>query len=155
MVRQQKIKIQWLLFTFYFVIMSVGLPLHKHYCMGDLKKVQLFIQPESCHSSNHNKSISDCCSGKHITEKGETCSTEERNCCSDRLEFYKIDVTTILQNSEKSKININSVFVINSNIFNFVPKNFNNAKLIKTRFNRPLKLPNFRTKIALYQQFIC
>lgn len=158
MFRQEKIKILWLFFTIYFVIVSLGLPLHKHYCLGDLKKIQLFIQPESCHASEHHEEISDCCSGKCSKENEyeNTFSSKEGDCCTDKLEFYKIEITSTKEDIQKSKVQKPLVLFSNNAILNSYSKI--TGKIELQQYNRFIifwKIPDPRTKLTLHQQFIC
>lgn len=155
---QGKIKILWLFFTAYFVVASLGLPLYKHYCQGDLKKVQLFVQPENCHASEHQQNITDCCSGTCGSDTNqEACSSEDSHCCTEKIEFYKIDVTSTKEESQKSsRVYKTSVFHSYDAICNVHHKVQDNRGLLQhNKWIQFWKFPDHKTKLALYQQFIC
>jgi hypothetical protein len=157
MAGQGKIKILWLFFTAYFVVASLGLPLHKHYCLGDLKKIQLFIQPESCHASDAKQGIANCCSGIHnkIKEKDKTCSGKKGKCCSDKFVYCKIDITSVNQISQISKIKELPVYSGNNFSSILVFTGFKNLIYFKSTDIFHKKIPGHRTTLALHQQFIC
>lgn len=159
MIVKGKLNKFWLVFTIYFVLISVGIPLHEHYCKGNLKLVQIFSEPETCHSSDlvfHK--TKDCCSSKcdSALPKGECCSTEKGNCCTNKYELKKIEFQATIEKKDFSKNTsadkpINSDFTIcNKIVFFHECINFKkNGKLYQW------KKPNGKNIITFNQQFIC
>lgn len=158
MLRHEKIKIFWLFFTIYFASLSFGLPLYKHYCLGNLKKVQFFIQPESCHTADHHDEIKDCCSGKCSSDNDmeEALSFNDGDCCTNKFEFYKIDITSTKEEIQKFKVQKPLLFLNNNYIhFSFLKFAGKTELLQYNKFILFRKLPDPRIKLILYQQFIC
>jgi hypothetical protein len=160
MPRQGKINISLLAFTVYFSIVTLGIPLYKHYCEGDLKLIQFFFQPQDCHTAEiHHEDIKDCCSGACGSEKEEqgSCFDDDGKCCTNKLEYYKVDVVSVKYENNKSKANhIDSGFQSDfySKIYLFDLKVYP-EKSLKDHHRIPFNYQKSGKLFTLYQQFIC
>lgn len=77
-------------------ISAVGVPLHYHYCKGDLEHVTLLVQKECSDHDEEPKRLVDspfacCLKGKMSCES----STEKGDCCDDQAEFLQLDEDAI------------------------------------------------------------
>lgn len=154
-----KINKFWLVFTMYFVLTSVGIPLHEHYCKGNLKLIQLFSEPETCHSSDlvfHK--TKDCCSSRCdiALPDGECCSAEKGKCCTNKFELKKLEFQATIEKLDFSNNNetFKSMIIDFTNYIKIVSVNeFIDFK--KTDQNFHWKKPGGRYIVNFNQQFIC
>lgn len=149
----------WLVFTMYFVLTSIGIPLHEHYCKGNLKLIQFFSEPKTCHSSHlmfHK--TNDCCSNKpDIAQPScDHCSKEKGNCCTNKFELKKLEIQATIEKLDFSN---------NNETFKLIIIDFTNYDKIvsvnefigfkKTDQLFPWKKPGGRYIVNFNQQFIC
>jgi hypothetical protein len=84
----------------------VGVPLHKHYCQGQLADIKVFVETESCHD-NSEETVGCCgaerssCHSNQDEEHNalEACGAD--SCCDDQLELLRADVNIITQNTSE------------------------------------------------------
>jgi hypothetical protein len=159
MIAKGKINKFWFVFTLYFVLTSIGIPLHEHYCKGSLQNIQFFSKSEHCHSIVlSHKLHSDCCGTKcnTLNENKACCQKEAGKCCTNKIEIKKLLVQATI---EKNKIS-NSKFLIDLShfVFKHIIYNTSERYYYKTQLYFPLfkqiKLKG-REIINLNQQFIC
>lgn len=160
MTSKGRINIYLLAFTVYFTVTTLGVPLYKHYCEGDLKMIRLFFQPSDCHSDNsHHDEISHCCSGSSCKSESEdqgNCISEDSDCCTNLLVYYKVDVLSTKNENKQEKSLSAEIKPILDYIVNttdniawiFPGENQSNLKI-------PLKTTESVKLYTLHQQFIC
>lgn len=103
--KTRTIKVFWMLYLIYFGIVSIGLPLHKHFCEGVLKKTQWIFEPESCHKTTEiEKSCCNCCDDYFPKECNFSIS-EDNKCCENNVVFIKADINSVLNDIDKSENN--------------------------------------------------
>lgn len=89
-----------LFFAFYLPLALVGVPLHKHYCEGELASFNFFLEAESCHEAKSVEADMTCCSSQdacHTSAADTDCSTGD--CCDDEMELLKVDLVVLLNNN--------------------------------------------------------
>ncbi len=67
------------------LIGSVGLPVNRHFCMGELKSVGIFGEAEKCHKDQAEKQCPF-----HPAPKEEV-EGKKKGCCDDEYELVQID----------------------------------------------------------------
>lgn len=67
------------------LIGSVGLPVNRHFCMGELKSVAIFGEAEKCHKDQAKKQCPF-----HPASKEEV-EGKKKGCCDDEHELVQID----------------------------------------------------------------
>lgn len=158
MLHSNKIRIPFLIFTIYFLVISAGLPLHKHYCQGNLKIVSLFIQPDGCHDEccGNDDGSETCCSEECSAGLADipVCFLDEENCCSDEVELVKVDYTSLKVNKEIENTQEKPNLLINSKIFACDFTEENNRFYQSYRYFKE-KAPPSKLKLVLHQQFLC
>lgn len=81
------------LLTLYSAV-AVGVPLHYHYCEGELQHISFFA-PKECesHEDTHEKAAEPlaCCLGQISSHCNETASVPD--CCDDETELLQFDET--------------------------------------------------------------
>ena len=76
---------------------AIGMPLHFHYCRGELKHITVLVKME-CHVPNPVKSDHTCC--KSIKPHCEA-TYALNNCCDDATQWIQDDIPALcLKNSE-------------------------------------------------------
>jgi hypothetical protein len=68
------------------LIGSVGLPVNRHFCMGELKSVAIFGEAEKCHKDQAKKQCP-----LHPAPAEEKVDGKKKNCCNDEHELVQID----------------------------------------------------------------
>jgi len=83
------------LLTLYSVV-AIGVPLHYHYCEGELQHITLFAAKECESHEDAHHDVSDnaeeptaCCQGKSPTHCNEAVSIPD--CCDDETELLQLD----------------------------------------------------------------
>ncbi|SEQ57663.1 HYC_CC_PP family protein [Neolewinella agarilytica] len=71
-----------LLLAFNVLIGSVGVPVSRHFCGGELKSVAIFGTAKSCHVEK----VASCPS--HPKEGSEV---KRKNCCGDEFDYVQLD----------------------------------------------------------------
>lgn len=85
----------------------MGVPLHYHYCGGELQHITLFVQKE-CDShgeeehEKHEESPFSCCLGKEVSHCGTTSDTSEGDCCDNEADFMQYDHDVSVQSDPLS-----------------------------------------------------
>ncbi len=73
-------------------VSAVGVPLHYHYCKGDLEHITLLIQKECSDHEEEQQRLADspfaCCLKDKMSCEA---STEKGDCCDDQTEFLQMD----------------------------------------------------------------
>ncbi len=73
---------------------AIGVPLHYHYCEGELQHISIFA-PKECesHDDTHEKIAEPltCCQGNLPTHCGEAVTIPD--CCDDETELLQLDET--------------------------------------------------------------
>ena len=143
-----------LAFALYLPLVTVGIPLHKHYCGGTLEDSQWLFEAESCHEKSAVESETSCCSTKSSCHSLPSEEEGEDDCCDNDMELYKLDYSITLPGSvsEITKTFITSFVQI------FIQKNeeasFVHLPLIKNiKYFHPY--PNGQNHLAFLQVFIC
>ena len=161
-------KIIAIFFAVYLPLITMGLPLHKHYCQGDLKKMQLLIQPDSCHEDESIgakdsccssisdctldfklDAISSCCKSNHLNST----INDDNGCCKIELEIIKIDFSFIKESSVLKKEILNSYykpifFFLQTIYISFYIKKY----FIPYRFHYFL---DGKSRVIAFQRFLC
>jgi hypothetical protein len=79
------------LLTLYSAV-AIGVPLHYHYCGGELQHITLFA-PKECESHDvAHKKVEEpqaCCQGKAISHCND--ETSGPDCCEDQTELLQLD----------------------------------------------------------------
>ena len=73
----------------------IGMPLHFHYCMGNLQHVSLLVK-KGCHESDGAVRHHGCCDQKpvcHQSEPGEVMGMD--NCCDDATEWLHEELSAV------------------------------------------------------------
>lgn len=71
------------LLAFFVLAGSCGFTIHKHYCMGNLQKTNVFVAPEGCHEGNtHDCPFHD---GKEQQKKDD-----KGKCCDNSVDYCKV-----------------------------------------------------------------
>lgn len=143
-------------FALYLPAASIGLPLHKHYCQGKLKEVQVFFEPESCHEKDSCTLGSDCCSstitGCHTENQDQDLAKDD--CCDNELELIRVDLTLITDSSQGLKFRNMDVLVHirqELNRTNIQWKNIDRSSLRLTIS----PFPDLSTRLSFLNQFLC
>ena len=144
-------------FAVYLPMITVGVPLHKHYCQGELKQSQWIIDVESCHDAEMLSDEHECCGSNvscHLVEDLLTESDNENDCCQDEMKLYKFDQSLILNRSlyvaDKFLYQKPNLFfsyaIISSPLFtiinNYIPAHIH-------------PLPNGQSRLKAFQRFLC
>ncbi len=83
----------WILFV------STGFSLSHHYCQGDLKSSRIMVTAPNCHSIQQNAHCSHSKINKNDNKDQEIDSCvelgETKDCCSDTIEFVKLDTELV------------------------------------------------------------
>ena len=79
-------------------VSAVGVPLHYHYCKGDLEHVTLLFQKECSDHKEETNRVADspfacCLKGKMSCEM----TTDDGNCCDDETELLQLDDEVVVQ----------------------------------------------------------
>ena len=72
---------------------AIGVPLHSHYCGGELQHVTLFTQMECDDHEDmhaHVEKPQSCCT-KGLTTQCEASNDNHDGCCDDQSEFLQLD----------------------------------------------------------------
>ncbi len=158
-------KVVAIIFAIYLPFISVGIPLHKHYCEGELHKSQLLFQPDSCHASIHDYEANSCCGFSNINHSNDentsischsdfsSCSAHnEDDCCKDEVELIKIDFS-LLKTSSNNNIDVLSIF---TPIYFLVQTNKIDIPNKNILFPEPVYyLPDGQARQKVFQQFLC
>ncbi len=75
-------KILSLLLAFNVLVGSVGVPVSRHYCGGELKSFAIFGTAESCHAEKTESCPSHPKEGSEVKRK---------NCCGDEFDYVQLD----------------------------------------------------------------
>ena len=75
-------KILSLLLAFNVLVGSVGVPVSRHFCGGELKSFAIFGTANSCHAEKENSCPS---------HPKEGCELERKNCCGDEFDYIQLD----------------------------------------------------------------
>jgi hypothetical protein len=87
---------------------AIGVPLHFHYCRGELKHITFFVKME-CHEPGADQAVHACCQGM----KAETCSGHTlNNCCDDATQWIQDNLPAICAKNTEDQTNIAQVAVI-------------------------------------------
>ncbi|MTB50021.1 hypothetical protein [Lewinella sp. W8] len=65
---------------------SVGIPVNRHFCRGELKSFAVFSQAEKCHQNQQRKHCP-----LHPPAADEKPSDEKKGCCDDEHEFWQTE----------------------------------------------------------------
>jgi len=79
------------LLTLYSTV-AIGVPLHYHYCGGELQHISLFTTKEcASHDDVHSNTeeLRTCCEGKTVSHCQDGISIPD--CCDDKTELLQID----------------------------------------------------------------
>lgn len=79
------------------LLSSAGILVNKHFCEKELKSISFFTKAKNCHESNKT-----C--PRHKTTAPEE---EEKNCCENEVEYYKIDQDQDIQTLSFELLNPN------------------------------------------------
>lgn len=80
-------------FIAWFLMVTLGFNLHKHYCQNQLQKVAVWVQPSSCHEDS---GMRPSC---HKTEKPHcqhNTPEEANNCCNNTSQFVQLDTDLVM-----------------------------------------------------------
>ncbi|NJC25840.1 HYC_CC_PP family protein [Neolewinella antarctica] len=72
--------------AFLVLIGSVGLPVSRHFCMGELKSVAIFGEAEKCHEEQQKAHCPF-----HPAPTADDSATDKKDCCSDEQDLIQID----------------------------------------------------------------
>ena len=132
-----------ILFTslFAFLVGTIGLPLFKHYCKGELITTQLFKEAKSCHQDQE----------KHQCPFHDHQEEEKDDCCSDELEIVHLDQDLPrIQND----IDFHTISLLHTGIQQISPQSIPDGHptnlFIENRGSPPLI-----ARHILFQQFRC
>jgi hypothetical protein len=70
---------------------TIGLPLHFHYCRGELKHVTMFVRM-GCHEQEHQTFAHGCCESKPQCEPGHL----NNHCCQDATKWLHEDNPAVI-----------------------------------------------------------
>ena len=165
MCKQSIHKILALFFAVYLPFVMMGLPLYKHYCNGNLQKMQLVFQPDSCHSDEAIvEEVSCCSSASSCHEQNEeevenivdfefsNLSITEKDCCDDKLEILKGDFSFV---NESSFYKATSFQFLNP--INFITNAVSLEKLHKNYFppHRNHFFLDGHSRLIAFQHILC
>jgi len=76
-----------LIMAFLMFFTSSGLSIDRHYCQGHLKSFSFFGKAKSCYQLADAESNLQCTANKNnkITEKANSCSLMQKDCCKNKL----------------------------------------------------------------------
>jgi len=155
---------------------SVGIPVYKHYCKGNLIGLQYLVEQENyCHLEHGDEDA--CCATFDLdneemsccaNQKSDDCYTNhaEDNCCSNgkdcndccenELELVKIDLLTILQttNHLSSGINYLDIPPVYFPVILILQPQESVGYLNQNK-SRSGPLPDGQSRVISYQKFIC
>lgn len=142
-------------FSVYLPLVTVGLPLHKHYCGGNLEDSQWLIGVESCHDKAQKENASSsCCSIESTCHSASQNDSEENDCCQDEIEFFKTDIPIVFQKTSERDFEQLDLQLFNA--IEFTPLLqivVNSYQPIKIKYFHPY--PNGQSIVILHQQFLC
>lgn len=155
MQRKNLYKIISIFLSVYLPLVTIGLPLHKHYCGGNLEDSQWLIGVESCHDKAENEdSATSCCSIESTCHSTSQNESEDNDCCEDEVEFYKTEISFVFQKTSERDFE-------ELDIHFFTPIEFRPLLQIVKESFEPKKLkyfhpyPNGQSIIIRHQQFLC
>jgi len=79
------IRLSTIFLTILVLVGSVGLPVNRHFCMGELKSVAIFGEAEKCHKDQAKKQCPF-----HAAPK-EQVEGRKKGCCNDEHELVQIE----------------------------------------------------------------
>jgi len=145
-----------LLFALYLPLVSVGIPLHKHYCGGILEKSQWLFEAESCHESDSSIHASQsCCSSKFSCHNTDPVKEKESaDCCDNQMELYKMDYALVLNNTSTDVLSTFipayvHCFILNDRITNI------RKEVIPPQLEFLFPYPNGQSRLIHFQVFTC
>ncbi len=101
--------------AFFYLVLSTGVNVHAHYCMGNLVdlKTPWDSNEHSCSTSeNHNKKSFSCCTGK-----------DKPDCCDETLIQVKLDIPALGNSTQNIDFKLVSILLPFKTIdFSFSPK---------------------------------
>lgn len=90
MVRKSLVAVLILLYS----ASTIGMPLHFHYCKGELRHVSLLVKI-SCHDAEESQEVHACCK---TNQAAATChvSPSMKSCCDDATQWVQDKLPAIL-----------------------------------------------------------
>lgn len=159
MIAKGKLNKFWFVFTLYFVLTTIGIPLHEHYCKGSLQNIQFFSKSEHCHSFDlSHKLHSDCCGTNcnTLNYNKSCCQKEAGKCCTNKVEIKKLLVQATIEKSSvfKAKYLHDLTHFIFKNIIDNTTERYYYKAQLYFPLCKEIK-PKGREIVNLNQQFIC
>jgi hypothetical protein len=145
-----------LFFAIYLPLVTVGIPLHKHYCNGILEDASLLFVADACQEESLTEVKKDCCSTGNSCHNSEPApeKEEEKDCCETETELYKIDLTFITLKFQ-SQDNEFDAYI-------FMPHTTQPTQLFGISYIKPNPPPNLqyqfpsgKSRLIQFQQFLC
>ena len=84
--------------AFLVMVSSSGIAMDVHYCMGQLKNINLFGEAENCHDSKVSEKLTHCEKVKkqcHNANKTSVDKQSEKGCCNNQLIEFQNDADLI------------------------------------------------------------
>ncbi len=128
--------------TFFVFVGSVGVGIYSHFCSKDGVEQSYFIQQDH-HCEKQEIQKPSCCQHKEIT-------TAERDCCSDEMQFMKIDLDYFQQVTNFAFV----AFAIPSPVYNCISFKPLTAKITKALFANPPPILSGKDIIIHHQVFL-
>lgn len=91
---------------------AIGLPVNRHFCMGELKSVAYFGEAEKCHKDQRKAHCPF-----HPAPAEEESENEKKGCCDDEHELLQVD--------DQEQLTPNVLPVLTAWVADFPPQLFN------------------------------
>ena len=154
---------------------SVGIPVYKHYCKGNLIGLQYLVEQENyCHlehgdddgccaiSDLDNEEMSCCANQKSVDcsvlSEDNCCSNGKdcNDCCENEMELVKIDLLTILQATNQFSSGIDfPVYPIVYFPVILILQPLESVGYLNQNTSRSGPLPDGQSRVISYRKFIC
>jgi len=70
---------------------AIGVPLHYHYCQGELQHVSVFTQVECDSHEKHQKEVEKAPEACCISTQSAHCGIDDPECCDDESDLIQLD----------------------------------------------------------------
>jgi hypothetical protein len=137
----------------------VGIPLHKHYCQGNLEDVQVFLEADSCH--DEAKEEHACCGNDlpscHQNQEEDACmhnSCASNECCDDEVELLKAELVLISSSIPDYSTDIEEcILVSSSNIL--IAQKWEISPVYQSQEKPPGPYLNGQSRLVHHGSFLC
>jgi hypothetical protein len=104
-----------LVLAFLIFCTSTGFSIDMHFCQDQLKSISFIGKAKSCHDLSANATIKKCPHHQKMMKQDEGCSTDGKNCCSNKTFYFQANKdqqfqsAVVIENKQLEKFDITSV----------------------------------------------